>query len=449
MKVRLYEMRPGGNAPAHRTDMLAELVCSNSLGSFNLTSGSGLLKSEMEKMDSLIIRAAVESKVPAGQALAVDREKFSQIIQSQLESMPEIEIIREEVTDIPSDGVVIIASGPLTSEKLAGSLQAFLGGDYLFFYDAVSPVVTAESINMETAFFASRYGKGTEDYLNCAMNREEYDNFYNALITAERVNPHDFEPNHLFDGCMPIEEMADRGIKTLLFGPLKPVGLKDNARAVVQLRKENSEGTLYNLVGFQTRLKWNEQKRILRMIPGLEKAEIVRYGVMHKNIYVHSPTLLRETLNLQKDDRIYLAGQITGVEGYMESAATGLLAGINAALQIKGEEGLVPPGETMLGSLICYITDREKKDDGDEKGEIEEKNRKNEQEDRLKDEKKEIKSDQKKHKRKNFQPMNSNFGILPSIEVKAKRKDRKKERREAQIQIALNAMDEWMKGKVE
>lgn len=424
-------MRPGGNAPAHRTDMLAELVCSNSLGSFSLSSGSGLLKSEMEKMDSLIIRAAMESKVPAGQALAVDRDKFSQIIQSQLESMPEIEIIREEVTEIPSEGVVIIASGPLTSEKLAGSLQALIGGDYLFFYDAVSPVVTAESINMETAFFASRYGKGTEDYLNCAMNKEEYNNFYDALITAERVNPRDFEPNHLFDGCMPIEEMADRGIKTLLFGPLKPVGLKDDAKAVVQLRKENSEGTLYNLVGFQTRLKWSEQKRVLRMIPGLEKAEFVRYGVMHKNIYVHSPTLLRETLNLQKDDRIYLAGQITGVEGYMESAATGLLAGINAARHIKGEEEIIPPRETMMGSLISYITDRDKEDINDEQEEKIENN--------------EEKKDQKKNKKKNFQPMNSNFGILPSLQVKAKRKERKKERREAQVKMALKAMDEWVK----
>lgn len=549
-------MRPGVNAPAHKTDMLAELVCSNSLGSLGLNSGSGILKTEMEKLDSLILRAAIESRVPAGQALAVDREKFSQFIQQQLESMPGIEIIREEVTEIPPEGIVIIASGPLTSEKLAGELHKYLGGDYLFFYDAVSPVVTAESINMETAFFASRYGKGTEDYLNCAMTPEEYDSFYHALTTAERVNPHDFEPNHLFDGCMPIEEMADRGIKTLLFGPLKPVGLKDDAAAVVQLRKENREGTLYNLVGFQTRLKWNEQKRVFRMIPGLEKAEFVRYGVMHKNIYVHSPTLLNETLNLKKDERIYLAGQITGVEGYMESAATGLLAGINAAGQAKGGEQVIPPRETMLGSLVFYITDHEKaeeenagemgksgengeirksgefgdtdksdkiKDEGEvkqgenisgressEENDTSNKSRKNpgstgfqpvwqnkgdeftgsvstigENETDLnvigknlhehheKIESKQIEENgiecsgdieagkieteldttglvntelvevkEKKSRRRDFQPMNSNFGILPSLNVRK----RKKERRDMQVRIAAEAMDEWVKG---
>ena len=406
IKVRLYEMRPTQESPAHKTDKLAELVCSNSLGSIRHSSGSGLLKTEMEKLGSLIVKAAQETAVPAGQALAVDRDKFSDMIQSTLESMPEVEIIREEITEIPKDGIVIIASGPLTSPPLAEDIQNLLGEDYLYFYDAVSPTVYADSINMDIAFFASRYGKGTDDYLNCPMSKEEYDRFYEALTTAERVSPHDFEKKYLFDGCMPIEEMADRGRKTLLFGPLKPVGLKDDAAAVVQLRKENREGTLFNLVGFQTRLKWGEQKRVLRMIPGLEKAEIARYGVMHKNIYVHSPTLLKEDLSLQKDERIYLAGQITGVEGYMESTAMGMLAGINAARKLQNKPPAIPPRETMLGSLIDYITDKE---------------------------------------RKKFQPINSNFGILPVLKIKK----RKRERRDAQVERALEVVEEWVKVEME
>ncbi|MCD4784810.1 MAG: methylenetetrahydrofolate--tRNA-(uracil(54)-C(5))-methyltransferase (FADH(2)-oxidizing) TrmFO [Candidatus Eremiobacteraeota bacterium] len=405
VQVKLIEMRPTEMTPVHKTGNFAELVCSNSLGSDRITSAPGLLKAELRKLSSLIIEAADKSSIPAGQALAVDREKFSHYIESKIQEMQNIEVVREETKEIPRHGLIIIATGPLTSSSLSKEIQKLIGEDYLFFFDAVSPIITAESINFEKVFEASRYGKGTADYLNCPMNSEEYKLFYNALITAERVNPRDFEKGKLFEGCMPIEEIADRGEQTLFFGPLKPVGLDDNATAVVQLRKENREGTLYNPVGFQTRLKWGEQKRIIRMIPGLENAEIVRYGVMHRNIYIHSPLVLDSSLCLKKERRIFFAGQITGVEGYVESAAMGLLAGINAVGRITGKETSAPPVETMIGSLVNYITD---------------------------------------NSRNKFQPMNSNFGILPPVKIKG----RKKERREAKTARALKYMDEWLSGKL-
>lgn len=401
VQVRLIEMRPAKMTPAHKTGNLAELVCSNSLGSDRIMSAPGLLKSELRKLDSLVIEAADESSVPAGQALAVDREKFSNYIESKIQKMQNIEVVRKETVEIPRCGLVIIATGPLTSSSLSKEIQKLIGEEYLFFFDAVSPIITAESINFEKVFRASRYGKGSADYINCPMNSEEYKLFYNALISAERVNPRDFEKGKLFEGCMPIEEIADRGEKTLLFGPLKPVGLDDNATAVVQLRKENREGTLYNPVGFQTRLKWGLQKKIIRMIPGLENAEIVRYGVMHRNIYIHSPLVLDSSLCLKKERRIFFAGQITGVEGYVESAAMGLLAGINAVGRITGEETSAPPVETVIGSLVNYITD---------------------------------------NSREKFQPMNSNFGILPPVKVRG----RKKERKKAKTDRALKYMDEWI-----
>lgn len=400
--MQLFEMRPNKNTPIHKTGNLAELVCSNSLGSDRPNAAPGILKAELRKLGSLIMEAADNASVRAGQALAVDREEFSQYIQEKIQSNPDIELIREEINEIPAGEAVVIATGPLTSESMAESLKRFLGEDFLFFYDAVSPVITAESIDMGKTFPANRYGRGTPDYLNCSMSREEYDRFYDALTTAERVNPHDFEKDCFFEGCMPIEEMADRGRETLLFGPLKPVGLDDDAAGVVQLRREDSLGILFNLVGFQTRLKWSEQKRVIRMIPGLEYAEFVRYGVMHKNIYMDSPRVLAPTLNLKKDERIFMAGQITGVEGYMESTATGLMAGINASRKLLGKSLITPPAESALGALISYITDEE---------------------------------------RKNFQPMNTNFGILPPLNVSGG----KKARRLAKVERAQAAMDCWIK----
>jgi len=409
IQIKLIEMRPSKMTPAHKTGNLAELVCSNSLGSDRITSAPGLLKAELRKLGSLIIEAADNSTVPAGQALAVDREKFSRYIENRIRETENIDLAREEVEKIPEQGIVIIATGPLTSNSLSKEIQKLIGEEYLFFFDAVSPIITEESINFHKVFQASRYGKGTADYLNCPMNAEEYKLFYNALINAERVNPHNFEKGKLFEGCMPIEEIAEKGERTLLFGPLKPVGLDDNATAVVQLRKENRDGTLYNLVGFQTRLNWGEQKRIIRMIPGLENAEIVRYGVMHRNIYIHSPRVLDSSLRLEKDKRIFFAGQITGVEGYVESAAMGLLAGINAVAYIKGNEIPPPPPETMIGALVGYITD---------------------------------------DTRKKFQPMNSNFGILPPLHVKRSSDlqvwKSKKERKKAKTDRALKCMDEWI-----
>jgi methylenetetrahydrofolate--tRNA-(uracil-5-)-methyltransferase len=404
ISVYFHEMRPEKTTPVHETSLPAELVCSNSLGSDSPDSAPGLLKYEMRKLNSLIMQAADNTRVPAGQALAVDRLKFSQYIQDKLSSFSNIKIINKEVTDIPENGLVIIATGPLTSDSLADQLKNLLGSNFFFFFDAVSPVIMADSINRDIAFEASRYGKGTADYLNCPMNRDQYDAFYNELVNAERIEVKDFEKKHLFEGCMPIEEMADRGRETLLFGPLKPVGLDESATAVVQLRKENREGTMYSLVGFQTRLKWGEQKRVLRMIPGLENAEFARYGVMHKNIYIDSPRVLQATLQLKKEPRLLMAGQITGVEGYMESAAMGLVAGLNAHKLFENQEPIIFPGETAIGSLLDHITDTEIK---------------------------------------HFQPMNINFGVLPPAVTRGKKKDRRK----IILDQAREKLEDWIKTK--
>ena len=320
INVKLYEMKPKKFSPAHSNENLAEIVCSNSFKSASLTNACGLLKEELRRLDSLLIRCADITKVPAGQALAVDREEFSKLVTSEIEKNERIEIIREEVSKLP-DGITIIATGPLTSDALSDELIS-LTGDKLFFYDAAAPIVTKESINMDKAFTADRYGKGESDYINCPMTKEEYDTFYNELINAEGITKHEFEKGNLFEGCMPIEEMAKRGSQTLTFGPLKPVGFDKKYYAVVQLRQDNKEGTLYNLVGFQTNLKFGEQKRVFSLIPALENAEFVKYGVMHRNTYINSPKLLDETYNLKGTD-IYFAGQISGVEGYVESIASG------------------------------------------------------------------------------------------------------------------------------
>ncbi len=403
LKVILFEMRPKVMTPAHKTGYLGELVCSNSLGAQGLETASGLLKEELKILGSLILECAYSSRVPAGKALAVDREKFAREITARITSHPGIEIIREEVTEIPEDGEVIIATGPLTSPPLAEKLKNMLGQDYLYFYDAVSPIVTYESLNMDKIFRGSRYGVG-EDYLNCPMSKEEYDAFWEALVKAERHPLHSFEDPRYFEGCLPIEVIASRGKETLLYGPLKPVGLVDprtgkTPYAVVQLRRENAEGTLYNLVGFQTNLKWGEQKRVFRMIPGLENAEFVRYGVMHRNIFINSPVLITPSLRLKKNPRIIFAGQIVGVEGYMESTAMGLVA----ALSVLSNGDIVFPPETMIGSLIRYITSSSPK---------------------------------------TFQPMNANFGILPPLEKRVKNK---KVKRLKLSERALKSLTNWWK----
>lgn len=369
INVKLYEMKPKKFSPAHSNENFAEIVCSNSFKSASLTNACGLLKEELRRLDSLLIRCADITKVPAGQALAVDREEFSKLVTSEIEKNERIEIIREEVSKLP-DGITIIATGPLTSDALSDELIS-ITGDKLFFYDAAAPIVTKESINMDKAFTADRYGKGESDYINCPMTKEEYDTFYNELINAEGITKHEFEKGNLFEGCMPIEEMAKRGSQTLTFGPLKPVGFDKKYYAVVQLRQDNKEGTLYNLVGFQTNLKFGEQKRVFSLIPALENAEFVKYGVMHRNTYINSPKLLDETYNLKGTD-IYFAGQISGVEGYVESIASGLVAGINAVQKIEGKNKIVFSDETIIGALSKYISSPNK----------------------------------------DFQPMNANFGIL-------------------------------------
>jgi methylenetetrahydrofolate--tRNA-(uracil-5-)-methyltransferase len=384
--VRLLEMRPIQSTPVHHTDLPGELVCSNSLGSITPGSAPGQLKNEMSLLGSLVMEAAAAARVPAGQALAVDREKFSLHILDRLQSFKNLEIVREEACCIPTEGTVIIATGPLTSPALAASLARMMGREHLFFFDAVSPIVMAESLDMSRVFAASRYGRGTPDYLNCPMTGEQYAAFYHELVNAEKADPEGFEEGHFFQGCMPVEELARMGEKTLLFGPLKPVGLDDNAQAVVQLRRENREGTMYSLVGFQTRLRWGEQKRVFRMIPGMEKAEFARYGVMHRNIYVDSPRVLALTLQMKSNPCIFLAGQITGVEGYTESAAMGLAAGMFAAARHHGTPVEPFPRETAIGSLIHYLTDEEVRD---------------------------------------FQPMNINFGILPPSAGRGSKKDRR------------------------
>ena len=388
--VRLCEMKPEKRTPAQKSDGFAELVCSNSLKAMRLESAAGLLKEEMRRLGSVTMEAAEKTAVAAGGALAVDRELFSQYITEKIKSDPNIEVVTGEVTELPAEGIVIVATGPLTSDALAESLRQKFGGT-LSFFDAVAPIVTADSIDMDRVFMGARYDRGEADYINCPMERDEYDAFYDALVSAERAPLHDFDvaDPKVYEGCMPVEIMAGRGRDTLRYGPLRPVGLIDphtgrRPWANIQLRKENATGTMYNIVGFQTNLKFGEQKRVFSMIPGLEHAEFVRYGVMHRDTFMDSPRLLTKALSLKSEPRIFFAGQFTGVEGYTESAATGILAGINAARFAKGEEPLVLPPETMLGALISYITDESVG---------------------------------------NFQPMGANMGILPPLEKKIRHKD--------------------------
>jgi methylenetetrahydrofolate--tRNA-(uracil-5-)-methyltransferase len=354
-------MKPKRFSPAHRMPDLGELVCSNSLRSNQRENAVGLLKEEMRILDSLIIKAADLTRVPAGTALAVDRLKFARLIEEILSAQPAFDLVREEVTAIPDHGIVIVASGPLTSESLSQDIARIMGTEHLYFYDAISPIVDAETINYERVFSASRYDQGVGDYLNCPLTEEAYHRFREDLLSAEVVALKAFEDMKCFEGCLPIEVMAARGLRTLLFGPMKPVGLMDpktgeHPYAVVQLRRENAEGTLFNLVGFQTKMTYPEQLRLFRTIPGLENAEFVRYGSVHRNTYIHSPHLLDKTLQLQKDKRIFFAGQITGVEGYVESAAMGLMAGLSAALTLMNREVPSPPPTTALGALVHYIT---------------------------------------------------------------------------------------------
>jgi len=398
-KVDLYEMRPKKLTPAHTTGYFAEIVCSNSFGSESLTSGAGLLKEEMKELGSLLLEVAKDFKVPAGQAFAVDREKFSKKVTEILENHPNINVIREEVKEIPDADIVVIATGPLTSEDFAKEIQKLTSSEYLYFYDAISPIVDASTVDYTKGFWADRYDKGTGDYFNCVLTEEEYEIFYQELIKGEQVPLKDFEKAVYFEGCLPIEEIARRGKETLLYGPMKPVGLKDPKTgkrpfAVVQLRKENVEGTLLSLVGFQTKLKYPEQKRIFRLIPALKEAEFVKLGSIHRNTFIQSQKLLHPTLQLKSNPNILFAGQITGVEGYMASAATGIVAGINVVRMLQGKEPVVPPRESMIGSLINYITTA-----------------KNE-----------------------LQPMGPNFALLPELDVKIKDKE---ERKLKKAQIAL------------
>ncbi|MBE9387965.1 FADH(2)-oxidizing methylenetetrahydrofolate--tRNA-(uracil(54)-C(5))-methyltransferase TrmFO [Vagococcus salmoninarum] len=409
VQVNLYEMRKLKKSPAHHTENFAELVCSNSLRANNVTNAVGLLKEEMRRFNSIIINSADQTAVPAGGALAVDRDNFSALITERLRNHPNVKVIDEEVTSIP-EGITIIATGPLTAEALANEISEFTESKGLYFYDAAAPIIEKSSIDMEKVYLKSRYDKGEAAYLNCPMNEEEFMAFRKELITAEVAPLKEFEKEKFFEGCMPIEVMANRGEKTMLFGPLKPVGLEDpktdkRPHAVIQLRQDDAAASLYNIVGFQTHLKWGEQKRIIRMIPGLENAEIVRYGVMHRNTFMNSPELLEPTYQSRKRSNLFFAGQMTGVEGYVESAASGMVAGINAAKMAKGEELLTFPRETAVGSMAYYITHTAGK---------------------------------------HFQPMNANFGIFP--ELPAKIKD-KKERYTAISDRALAATAEVLKNK--
>ena len=405
IKVRLYEMRPVKNTPAHHTGLLAELVCSNSLRSADVHNAVGLLKEEMRRMGSLVMEAADATKVPAGSALAVDRDAFGRFITDAIEKNGNIEVVREEVRGIPA-GTVIVATGPLTSDAMADAIGKMTGTEHLHFYDAIAPILDADTIDMSIAFKASRYGKGGDDYINCAMNKEEYDAFYDALMAAEKVPVREFESMRCFEGCMPIESMAERGRDTLRHGPMKPVGIDDPRTgrwpyAVVQLRMENAEGTAYNIVGFQTRLKWPEQARVFRMIPGLQKVEFIRFGSLHRNTFINGPMFLLDTLQLKDRPDVFMAGQVSGVEGYVESAAMGLLAGMNAARRLGGKNILPPPETTAFGALVTHLT---KTEPG------------------------------------RFQPTNVIFSLFPPLEQKMRQKDL---RRAALVERAFTDLDGW------
>ncbi len=409
IKVRLYEMKPHKKTPAHHTDLFGELVCSNSLKAMRVESAAGLLKEEMRRLDSFLMKCADKCQVPAGGALAVDRDIFAKLVTEEIKNNPNIEVISEEIIEIPDDAITIVATGPLTSDSLAKSVQNMFG-DSLSFFDAAAPIVTAESVDMEYAFYASRYDRGDEDdYVNCPMNKEEYELFYSELVKAERAPLHDFDVSNpkVYEGCMPVEVMAQRGEGTLRFGPMKPVGLvnpKTGHRpwAVLQLRKENSAGTMYNLVGFQTNLKFPEQKRVFSLIPALHKADFVRYGVMHRNTFICSPKVLNSDYSVRENKNLFFAGQITGVEGYMESASSGIVAGINACRILQDKPTLSFPKETMIGALSSYISDPTVT---------------------------------------KFQPMGANFGVLPELE----NRPRDKKARGAMYSMrALEALDKYL-----
>ena len=405
INVKLYEMRPVKMTPAHHTGNFAELVCSNSLRGDNFNNAVGVLKNEMEKLDSVIIKFARENSVPAGGALAVDREAFSKAVTDFISNQPLIEVIHEEVTTLP-EGPTIIASGPLTSDALSNEIKDLLGEEYFYFFDAAAPIIEKDSVNFDIAYYKSRYDKGENEYINCPMTEDEFNLFYDELMKAEVVKPKDFEEK-FFEGCMPFEEMARRGKQTLLFGPMKPVGLSkpDGTRpyAVVQLRQDNVQASLYNIVGFQTHLTWPEQKRIIHLIPGLENATFVRYGVMHRNSFICSPKYLNQDYSLKNHEGLYIAGQITGVEGYVESAQSGMIAGMNMVRHLNKQEPIIFPRETVMGALSYYITYCEAE---------------------------------------HFQPMKANFGILPDLETRVKKKLRK----EAYANRAVEVMDEFING---
>lgn len=410
--VNLYEMRPVKTTGAHKTDKYAEFVCSNSLGSSDVTNASGLLKKEMQILGGELINIAFDNAVPAGNALAIDREGFSEKVTELIENNPHINVIKEEITEIPQDKNVIIASGPLTSDDLANSIKEFTKNEHLHFFDAIAPIIEKDSINFDKAFYASRYNKGEASYINCPMNKDEYEKFYNFLINAPKIELKEFEKNaKFFESCLPVEVLASRGVDTLRFGPMKPVGLVDDRTgeknyAVVQLRQDNSAKTLYNIVGFQTNLKWPAQKELIKLIPGLENANIMRYGVMHRNTFINSPQVLNPTLQTRNRENLFFAGQITGTEGYTESIASGLLAGLNMAKYIKGEELLTLPTETMLGALMNYITNPEQT---------------------------------------KFQPINSNWAIVKEIDLPKQIRKNKKEKNTILSNRSIETLTEFLK----
>jgi methylenetetrahydrofolate--tRNA-(uracil-5-)-methyltransferase len=408
--VHLYEMKPQKFSPAHKMKNLAELVCSNSLKSNSLDNAPGLLKEEMRLLHSLIVMSADKTAVAAGSALAVDRILFAREVEERLNEQKNFTLSRIEITEIPKDILTIIATGPLTSDAMAQEISRMLDSSYLYFYDAIAPIVEADSINIDKVFWASRYKRGTPDYLNCPLNRKEYESFHKELMAGEKVPAKLFEDIKHFEGCLPIEVLASRGEDTLAFGPMKPVGLVNPKTdsvpyAVVQLRKENAAGTLFNMVGFQTKLTWPEQRRVFRLIPGLEKAEFARYGSIHRNTYINSPSLLLDSLQLKKNKNIFFSGQITGVEGYTESAAMGLLAGLSAAFILEGRKLQPPPVQTAMGALLYYITSPQYAD--------------------------------------KFQPININFGLL---EASAAKKIKKKERNSLIVKQALQSLNDWIDG---